>query len=236
MEDEELTQNNESEKSAEDLALEALLGTATDMVPEKESPEPSETVDQEKESKKQRDFEKAFFKSEARRKEVEAKLAELQTPANPAPAELTDEAVKSFIKQSVVEALGDVGDRGDAVREIKQRPYFSVLESKILEIKDTLPQGLSDREKLDQAYKIAAGENIDLIVETALKVGQDSVRKNREFKANLGGIRETPSVQPSGTKQDQLDRYQRGTLSEAEYRELREDGTLEEFDKQQLGI
>jgi hypothetical protein len=237
-EDEERTQNSEESESEESAGkkLDDVLGAG-----EEKSDEDAGAGDDEstlKEEKKQRDFERAFYKANEKAKRLEAELKaknEVETDTGGEATKRLQKDEEAYLKDLFREVIHEDRETSLAIEDMKSKPYFDVLEGKILEIASKLPSNLSHKEKLETAYQKAAADNLDLIVETAVKFGQEDGFKNRNFKKNQGSIKATPANKTANLS-DQQDRYRKGELTDEEFTELRNDGTLEQWDREELGI
>lgn len=222
------TQNTDEEVSGEstDKSLDSLIDAG-------EGTQEDSQVSS-KEEKKQRDFERAYFKEREENKKLKAQLEGGQSATVEKLPAQEDEAL-GVLKGLMRDVIREERETSMALQDVKEKPYFEIVENQVLQIAKTLPESLSDKERLDRAYDKAVADNLDTIIKTAREVGQEEGYKNRSFKQAQGGVRPTPSSNTLG-KDDQQERYFRGELADDEYRELKASGTLEAWDKEQLGI
>lgn len=240
MNEEELNQNAEEsapEDSTGGTELDNLLGDTQDETSQEEYQPDESTL---KEEKKQRDFEKAYFKAREEIKNLKSQMvttkASPETVSNAPLATDEEKYLENLIAGTVRKVLNESQETSQTIAEIKSKPYFNVLEDKILEISKTLPSNISDKERLETAYQRAAADNLDLIVKTAVEYGQEAGFKNKTFKKAQGLIRPTPANGTMPKGDDLRQRFSDGSLSDEEYRELRADGTLDKWEQEELNI
>jgi len=243
------TQNSDETQSGEstEKELDDLIDTKEESKPDGREESETKTDETEidstshKEEKKQRDYKKAFEKILAENKELKSKMTsqpEVKPDADVKTGESEDEGVaqlRQIIREESLRAIRENQGVSEAIEEVSSKPYFNILGDKVLEKTKTLTSG-SAKEKLETAYNMVVAENIDTIVNTALKVGQQDGFKNRIFKKSQGTVKETPSNNRNNGTNDQQARFATGDLTDEEYKELREDGTLERWEKEELGV
>lgn len=246
MEDEELTQTGSEElpdESAGD-SLDDILGS-TDEEEGSSQDEDQDTTKEEKaeapvdkEEKKQRDFEKAFYKEKELRKQAEAKVKVPVDPESGKP-EMSEQdkqgldLLQDMINKAVEPIIAPIKEQSDRafLQEFKQQPYVDVLEKQILSEYHSMDRSGDLKKDLETARKAVISDNIDTIVQSAISVGQKDGFKNRSFKQGQAPIRETAR---SGAKNDIFDRYESGDLSSKELAEHQDE--IDEYESDKFGV
>jgi hypothetical protein len=204
----------------------------------KEEPQQTDKVDVAKEEKKQRDFEKAFFKERDENKKLKAEM-ESKNQNQPQPAEVPAEAeeginlLKRVVGEAVEPYLGNLKEQQEKqiVSEFQKKEYVDILSNEIQGELKNIPESLPLNDRLEQARLMAIGKNADKIVEAALETGREAGYKNRSFKKAQGTIKETPA---SNYKDDFFKRLDSGNVSKEEYKERLDE--VRKYEREQLNI
>lgn len=251
-EEEQATQNESSDQSQEET-LDSFLGD--DASGDKQD-ETSDLSPEDKEAKKERDFEQGMHKFQDLYKAERAKVQELtsKVPAEPTtptvgqtdqPLDATsiedDPGVKilrDLIDQSVQKAISPVVEGTRAEQETKVWGEFQSKEH----VNALLPQiqqtyaGMSKSgnlaNDLENARLITIGKYHTQITQAASEAGREQGFKDRTFKTSQAGITGRPA---QGTKTDDFaKRYRSGQATTEEIKERADDITLierEDLDK-----
>ncbi len=233
MDEEELEQTQTGSDESSDDTLDSLLGGETG--DESSAKEQLPAEDASKEEKKHRDFEKAFYKEKEENKRLKAEKKEIPASETGTDEERGLALLRQVVSEALEPHLGSLKEQNEkqVMADFKQKQYVDVLGERIMDEYKDIPKTGNLARDLETARKAAIGNNIDLIVSTALEVGKSEGFRNRDFKRNLGTNRQTP--RGGGSAESVLfERYNNGELSAKEIAEHQDE--IDEWEAEQLGV
>lgn len=245
MAEEEATQNTEVEAESDksqDTSLDSFLG-------EDNQDKQGETPDlppEEKEAKKQRDFEAGMHKFQDLYKAEKAKVAELTKTPPPQESQPTGESdiaddpgvkiLQDLIDKSVSKAISPVIEGTRAEQETKvwgefqQKEHVNALLPQIQQTYAGMSKSGNLANDLETARLITIGKYHTQITQAASEAGREQGFKDRTLKTSQAGLTERPA---QGTKTDDFaKRYRSGQATTEEIKERSDEVTL--IDKEDL--
>ena len=191
---------------------------------EKESEATPEISQEEKDSKKQQDFEKAYYKVHNELKTLKGEIA--AKSAAPEPEETTEidegtQLLRNVVGEVLDEKLAplrtasEVAEREKAIREVGSRPFAGDFAEEIARKASEFPKDMSAGDRLDRAYKdvVAAPENLQKIAKGFHEAGVDKGYTNKSTKE---GLNKTLGDSPKTTGEEEpsiYDKYIKGDLT-----------------------
>lgn len=224
-EDEQLDSADKSENT-----LDSLLGAETE---EAASP----ALEEDKSEKKERDFERAFFKQKEETKRLKEELAARDTQVAPE-QQLNQEGdayLRNLIRETVEPYFGTVVEKQerDLITDFQRdNEYADALAEPMLNYLASKKIERPTREDLEIAYSVSLKNNLPKIIEVTRGVGQEEGFKNRAFKQAQGSMRESSKI--SKAENDIMERYDKGELSSKELEEHADD--IEAWETENLGV
>lgn len=201
--------------------------------PEQPTEETAEEPSQEdKESKKDRDFERGMHKyreewkteREARIKLEEEMRALKQTPTTEINSDDPEVQAKQFLKSVVDEAIAPLKDELASTKEKETRntffqdPTAATLQPEIEIELESIPKNLPLSQRLDMAKGLAISKNLDVFRKVERELGAERAYANKELKAANNGIGESRGA-PTSKGESVVDRVLKGdtTVTKEEY-------------------
>lgn len=247
MAEEEAIQNPEesgADQSQADSSLDDFLSSDSEGDKQGETPDLSP---EDKEAKKERDFEAGMhkFKDEAKRLKVENEELRSKIPQTPTdqgtdqPDLTNDPGVKilrDLIREEMKGVVAPVLESTRAEQETKvwgefqQKEHVNALLPQIQETYASIPKTGDLASDLETARLVTIGKYHKEIVRAAAEAGQEQGFKDRTFKGAQAGITGRPNL--GGKKDDFATRYRSGQVTAKELSERADE--VEKIDREDM--
>ncbi len=209
--------------------------------------EPQEEVQEDKEAKKQRDFERAFFKEKETIRTLKEENERLRSQVSsipeignlPEPQNEEQQAAINLLKSVVNDAVAPIAskleesEREKAIDEVGKMSYSGDFADEIAEEMERLPSAIPFKARLIQARNNVIAANLDTIMENNRNVGKEEAYNNQAIKKTkvLGN---QPSKANNAETKSLFQKFQDGELTPEEYAKNRDE--IDKQTKAELGI